>query len=284
MSKRGIAAEVFGDGRYHGRVERILRRPPPPRPQLDEESAEDATLAKDSRALFRELLNRHREQLATADELPSLKEIELLMKLERQLEVAETVERLNALTRGRAAEVPLDVPPPRLSTLLAKCDGGLLRRQRARHREGAPTHQRPPIRSQQRLGQRETQQRLGQREPNAHAENAYLASHPWQEYGESHLGLTAGASGRNKSPLGLRLRRFPPPPPHGADRLPLPRGRVAPQGDRARGARPSAAPRPVSGHLAPANRGRPCASMLERSPRARSGLQVAPALKLPGCP
>ena len=39
------------------------------------------------------------ERLATADELPSLKEIELLMKLERQLEVAEMVEQANALTR-----------------------------------------------------------------------------------------------------------------------------------------------------------------------------------------
>ena len=52
-------------------------------------------------ASFRELLDRHRERLALAGDLPSLKDIELLIKLERQLESAETVERLNDLTRYR---------------------------------------------------------------------------------------------------------------------------------------------------------------------------------------
>ena len=40
-----------------------------------------------------------RGRLASADELPSLKEIELLLKLEQQVEAQETLEPLNALTR-----------------------------------------------------------------------------------------------------------------------------------------------------------------------------------------
>jgi hypothetical protein len=100
LSKREIAARVFGDARYYGRVERILCRPTSRRPN-QEPSADGLMDAapQGSHAWIRELLDRHRERLANADELPSLKDIELLMKLERQLEVAETVERLNAITR-----------------------------------------------------------------------------------------------------------------------------------------------------------------------------------------
>ena len=49
---------------------------------------------------IRKLLNRHRRRLAKAGELPSLKEIELLLKLERQVDAQEELEHLNALTRG----------------------------------------------------------------------------------------------------------------------------------------------------------------------------------------
>lgn len=51
---------------------------------------------------IREPLNRHRRRLANAGDLPSLKEIELLLKLERQVEAQETLERLRALTRESA--------------------------------------------------------------------------------------------------------------------------------------------------------------------------------------
>jgi hypothetical protein len=99
LSKRDIAGRVFGDVRYYGRVERILRRPPsPPSPDVSDESLRRAAPRQESRAFIRELLERHRARLAM-EELPSLKEIELLMKLERQLEVAEMVEQANALTR-----------------------------------------------------------------------------------------------------------------------------------------------------------------------------------------
>jgi len=39
----------------------------------------------------------------------------------------------------------------------------------------------------------------GEVQPNAEAENAFLASHPWSEYGEWHLGLTEGAADETKA-------------------------------------------------------------------------------------
>ena len=39
----------------------------------------------------------------------------------------------------------------------------------------------------------------GDVQPNAEDENAYLASHSWNEYGEWHLGLTEGASDEAKA-------------------------------------------------------------------------------------
>ena len=98
-SKRKIAEIVFGDACFHGRVERIGRRQVSS-PRLDDVS-EDSTVQADEPELppIRELLNRHRRRLAHADELPSLKEIALLMKLERMVETDEMLEQLNALTR-----------------------------------------------------------------------------------------------------------------------------------------------------------------------------------------
>jgi hypothetical protein len=39
----------------------------------------------------------------------------------------------------------------------------------------------------------------GDIQPNAAAENAYLESHSWDDYGEWHLGLTEGASEESKA-------------------------------------------------------------------------------------
>jgi hypothetical protein len=39
----------------------------------------------------------------------------------------------------------------------------------------------------------------GDVQPNAEAENAFLASHSWSEYGEWHLGLTEGAAHETKA-------------------------------------------------------------------------------------
>lgn len=39
----------------------------------------------------------------------------------------------------------------------------------------------------------------GDRQPDAEAENGYLRNHSWDEYGQWHLGLTAGASDETKA-------------------------------------------------------------------------------------
>ena len=39
----------------------------------------------------------------------------------------------------------------------------------------------------------------GEVQPNAEAENRYLVSHSWEEYGEWHLGLTEGPSDETKA-------------------------------------------------------------------------------------
>ena len=99
VSERKIAELVFGDARYRGRVERLLRtRSSSPADELP--AGENGSGVEEQELpSTRELLNRHRRRLANAGELPSLKEIELLLKLERQLEATETLERLRALTR-----------------------------------------------------------------------------------------------------------------------------------------------------------------------------------------
>jgi hypothetical protein len=104
VSERKIAEIVFGDARYRGRVERILR---PRNSSLalelpgEHASVDDKATGADEQKLpsIRELLNRHRRRLASAGDLPSLKEIELLLKLEREVEAQEELEHLNALTR-----------------------------------------------------------------------------------------------------------------------------------------------------------------------------------------
>jgi hypothetical protein len=77
-------------------------------------------------------------------------------------------------------------------------------------------------------------------QPRAREQNAFLKTHSWEEYAAWHLGLTEGA------PC-LRLRRLPPSAPDGTDRLPLPCGGVAAQGDRAGRTRVLAVPRPEDG-------------------------------------
>jgi hypothetical protein len=47
----------------------------------------------------------------------------------------------------------------------------------------------------------------GDVQPRADEQNAYLASHSWEEYAEWHLGLTEGA-GRVQGEVRIRLRRL----------------------------------------------------------------------------
>jgi hypothetical protein len=81
-------------------------------------------------------------------------------------------------------------------------------------------------------------------QPGAREQNEFLKTHSWEEYAAWHLGLTEGAPEATKARYAFCLRRFPPSAPDGADRLPLPCGGVATQGDRARSTRAPAAPRP----------------------------------------
>ena len=105
VSERKIAELVFGDARDRARVERILRRRgssptgDPPGEHSAVKPDKGAQAGELELPSVRELLNRHRRRLASGGELPSLKEIELLIKLERQVEAQETLERLTALTR-----------------------------------------------------------------------------------------------------------------------------------------------------------------------------------------
>jgi hypothetical protein len=104
VSERKIADIVFGDARFRGRVERLLR-PPSSSPACELSGEHDPACGKSTWAdeaelpSIRELLNGHRRRLASSGDLPSLKEIELLLKLERRVETQETLEYLTALTR-----------------------------------------------------------------------------------------------------------------------------------------------------------------------------------------
>lgn len=98
VSKRRIAEIVFGHARFHGRVERIGRGKVPVGGR-DVANERSSVLAdQDELPTLHPLLNRHRRRLADTD-LPSLKEIALLLKLEQHLETDEALKRLNALTR-----------------------------------------------------------------------------------------------------------------------------------------------------------------------------------------
>jgi hypothetical protein len=48
----------------------------------------------------------------------------------------------------------------------------------------------------------------GESQPTADDQNAFLASHSWQEYGEWHLGLTEGASDESKARYGFVFGDF----------------------------------------------------------------------------
>lgn len=108
MPQRSIAEQVFGDARYRGRVERILReRVLAPRPlELDIDGASPeadgaaAYVALDV-AGVRQLLMRFERALLESSEVPSLADLDRLLRLKRQLDAMETVARLRALTRER---------------------------------------------------------------------------------------------------------------------------------------------------------------------------------------
>jgi hypothetical protein len=100
VSVRRIAEQVFGEARFRGRVERILRGKP---------DTDDAVQAAQLRAAqvaefmalprteqLRRLLERRFEELFLRDTATSARELLSLLAVDRQIRNLETVERLNA--------------------------------------------------------------------------------------------------------------------------------------------------------------------------------------------
>jgi hypothetical protein len=111
MPQRAIAKEVFGDERFRGRVERILgaRHLVRPVPSLEEEIAASAPLDAVGQQLaaldasgVRTLVERYERSLEASDEPPSLADIERLLRIRRQLDTMEMIERHRAAIRGRS--------------------------------------------------------------------------------------------------------------------------------------------------------------------------------------
>jgi hypothetical protein len=117
-SIRGIACEVFGDRRYRGKVERILRHSHGN--GHTEMTADDldfmaAVQRLSSTDQTRFLIAMHREMLATSTRPNRDYQLTRLDKVEKQIEIRDHVERQNALTRGRPIGLtrlpPAPVPP-----------------------------------------------------------------------------------------------------------------------------------------------------------------------------
>ena len=99
MSVRMIAAEVFGDARYRGRVERILRRSrlaPEPTP-VGEPPAPTSGLdlgELGATAVFRLLFERTLAAWLASGKAPPMSELRAMLDVQRRLEAFETIERL----------------------------------------------------------------------------------------------------------------------------------------------------------------------------------------------
>lgn len=90
-SHRQIAAAVFGDARYRGRVERMLRSKRRALPDIDQLTANaqlglDNLLPDDMNVpTLRELVDRYKRSLATRSDSPSLVDLERLLRLEQRV-------------------------------------------------------------------------------------------------------------------------------------------------------------------------------------------------------
>ena len=107
-SQREIAKTVFGHVRFRGRVERILAAAAAgstasqaPRNGPAGACAEAKFRSRSERELVRELLGRAERAMLESSDPPALVDIERLVRLKRQLETLETVDRLNAMVRGK---------------------------------------------------------------------------------------------------------------------------------------------------------------------------------------
>jgi hypothetical protein len=97
-SVRGIAREVFGDPRFRGRVERILRGKRVPSaavPPVGELNLEELTSIEQIKLLF----ERRLALLMSGVVAPSMSELEKLLQVEQQLAAHAAWEEARGLTR-----------------------------------------------------------------------------------------------------------------------------------------------------------------------------------------
>ena len=107
LSVRRVAAEVFGDARFRGRVERILRPPAAAGPLALLSAAVPLLEGVDVAALgttasIRLLLERRLAYWLASGAAPSVGELRNLLEVQRRLEAAESVERTRRRHQDRA--------------------------------------------------------------------------------------------------------------------------------------------------------------------------------------
>ena len=103
-TQRKIAERVFGDARYRGRVERILRERvlsgrdlgTPPRAAGREI---DLAFEAGDMTSIRTFVARYERGLLESEETPAIADIDRLLKIKQHLERHEAFERLRELTR-----------------------------------------------------------------------------------------------------------------------------------------------------------------------------------------
>jgi hypothetical protein len=97
-SVRAIAAQIFGDARFRGRVERILQRPPEAAEAPEAIRAREAELRAFAKltptAQMRWMFERRLALWAARDEPPSTRELLSMADLYRRLHSLEQLERL----------------------------------------------------------------------------------------------------------------------------------------------------------------------------------------------
>lgn len=102
-SQREIAQRVFGDSSYRGRVERLLKADAAaslasqvPRISEADEADDDGTPPLSDLELFRKLVGRAERALLRNTSAPSLADIQRLLRIKREVNTLEAIERMNA--------------------------------------------------------------------------------------------------------------------------------------------------------------------------------------------
>ena len=96
-ARSATAAEVFGDQRYRGRVQRILAASDGATADLGCEGVSLDGLAP--MEAIRVLFERRLAMLAAGDVAPSMTELQKLLEVQRRLDAFAQLERLRDLTR-----------------------------------------------------------------------------------------------------------------------------------------------------------------------------------------